>query len=298
MANVVLRITKVENGPPLPPPVPPPIEPTPGTVTPAFLSYPVRRPFTLTGQSDVDLTGFSIIGGTIGITLIDCHRVLIHHVDLADLVGGIYASGCEDIVIEDVRGRNIGDGTIGSGHSNYVQLAETHGGAVRRCRFLGGNTEDMISIWHSGGWDAARPLLIEDNRLQGLVSDTAYAKAWTSDAGTGIIIGDGEGHAFNGNTIVRRNTLLTPGQVGIQHIDGPNIQTYDNTVYGQRRTASNVGMSSWEGVPHAEVYGNRVRWYAADGSENPYWWIDPGVINAHDNDWSAALDPATLTVVL
>jgi hypothetical protein len=31
MADVVLRITKVENGPPLPPPVPPPIEPTPGT---------------------------------------------------------------------------------------------------------------------------------------------------------------------------------------------------------------------------------------------------------------------------
>jgi hypothetical protein len=269
------------------------------TIPAGFLSYTARSPFTLQDVNDIELSYFTIKDfASVGITLRRVKRAYIHHVDLANLVGGIYLDSCEDIIIEDVRGRNIGDGTIGSGHSNYIQFATTRGGAVRRCKFLGGRTEDMISIWHSGGWSSSNPLLIEDNKLQGLVSDTTDAKAWTSSSGTGIIISDGAGHAYNGNVTVRRNTLLTPGQVGIQHIDGPNIKTYSNIVYGQQRSNSNVGMSSWEGTPYAEIYSNQVRWYAAGGNENPYWWVNPAVINEHDNDWHANIDPNSLVVVL
>jgi hypothetical protein len=56
-------------------------------------------------------------------------------------------------------------------------------------------------------------------------------------------------------------------------------------------------MSSWEGNPTAEVYNNQVRWYRNDGSQNPYWW-GYGTINAHDNDWKAAIDPVSLKVTL
>jgi hypothetical protein len=292
LAKAEARITALET------PVvdPPPVDPPPA-VTPAFLARPARQPFAISDATDVELSGFAIRGGVIGVTLRRCRRVWIHDIDLADLVGGIYASECEDVVVEDVRGRNIGDNTIGSGHSNYVQFAETRGGAIRRCRFLGGLTEDMISTWHSGGWDATRPLLIEDNALQGLLADTPEARAWTRTSGTGIIVSDGGGDDKNGWVTVRRNTLLSPGQVGIQLIDGPGIRVHENTVYGERNPRANVGMSSWEGRPLAEVYGNRVRWYKPDGSENPRWW-GYGTVNEHDNDWHADIDPAALRVVL
>ena len=62
-------------------------------------------------------------------------------------------------------------------------------------------------------------------------------------------------------------------------------------------TSPNVGMSSWAGNPTAEVYGNEVRWYRNDGSQNPYWW-GYGTINAHDNNWNAVIDPSSLKVTL
>jgi len=246
----------------------------PSETTP-FLSYPDSEPVVIDGGTGIELSELSIQGGTIAITIRNVTGAYIHDIDFADVVGGIYIYNSTDVVIEDVRGRNVGDGTIGSGHSNYVQFAESVGGAVRRSIFIGGDTEDMISTWHSGG------IVIEDNYLEN--------SSWSSDSGTGIILSDGEGSPNNGNITVRNNVLINPGQVGIQCIDGPNLKVYGNVVFGEARPLSNQPFSSWEGAPVAEVYDNVHRWYKPDGSQTSGWFHVP--VDFHDNIYDPGLDP-------
>jgi hypothetical protein len=261
----------------VPPVDPPPVEPPP-TNEPVFLSRPTSNNVVINGGTDVEITNKTFRGNGgrdnpvgIGITLRNVKRAWIHHNDCADLIGWLYTSNCEDIRVEDNRGRNIGDGTIGAGHSNYIQFADTSGGAIRRNRFQGGWTEDMISTWHSGGWGAGRELIIEDNHIQGLVTDTATTRAWKRGSGTGIILSDGAGNARNGWIILRNNTLLTPGQVGIQIIDGPGLQVLNNIVFGEKRPGNNNPMTTWEGNPSGIATGQRYSWTNDDGSHPAPW---------------------------
>lgn len=277
-------------------PLVPPVDPPPGQ--PAFGARPHSEPIVINGGTDVEVSGKTFADGVIAVTLRNVNRAYIHDCDWLDVVGGVYVSQCTDVRVEDCRGRNVGDGTIGAGHSNHIQFAETTGGAIRRNRFLGGRTEDMCSLWHSGGHGLGAELIVEDNHLQGLVTDIPTARAYTSSSGTGIIISDGAGSPRNGWVIVRRNTLLTPGQVGIQHIDGPGIQTYDNVIYGQFHPKSNNPMTSWEGNPRGEVRNNRYLWTGADGKLKSPWFGGGGSLVVHDNVQDATLDPATLRVVL
>jgi hypothetical protein len=279
------RIAALEAGGPVePPPVePPPVEPPPSGIS--FLGRPAAAPIVRDGGANVLIEGVTIRGSGpgnptgIGITVRNVSgSIVIRDVDLADLVGGIYLYNCRGtLLIDGIRSRNIGNGTIGAGKSNHIQLAECSlAGAIRRNRFLGGRTEDMLSTWHSGGRGAGQELVIEDNALQGLVADTATARAWDSTSGTGIIVSDGAGDARNGWIIVRRNQLLTPGQVGIQVIDGPGLQVYENVVIGERRRQNNNPITSWEGTPKGVVRDNRYRWVNENGSEPAPWFHSGG----------------------
>lgn len=280
--------------PPVEPPPPPPDDGVP------FLSRPARSPFTVDGGTDVELTNFSITGGSvsnpqgIAVTLRNVNGAHIHHIDVANCIGGIYLHNCTDVVIEDYRARNIGNGTKGSGKSNYVQFAESRGGAVRNSTFIGGRTEDMISTWHSGGWGVGNELIIEDNHLEGYLTNQPNARAWISNSGTGIILSDGRGSSKNGHIIVRNNTLINPGQVGIQHIDGPNLKTYGNVVYGEANPRSNQPFASWEGQPQAEVYDNVHRWYKPNGTPTSGWFHV--AVDFHDNTFDPNLDPQRVTL--
>jgi parallel beta-helix repeat protein len=266
--------------------------PTPNTgTTPAFRTRPASPVISLHAPCDnvtISGKGFYDSTGQVAIQLYGCNHVTIKENDFDNVLGGILAQDSTDITITGNRFRNVGDGTIGSGHSNLIQFARTTGGYVANNKGIGGNTEDMFSFYNSGG-TATAPLIVENNHLEGT--------NWSSGSGTGIILGDGA----KGNYItVRHNTFLTPGQVGIQIINGTGHKVYDNTVYSAPRPGQrspNVGMSSYAGNPSAEVWGNRIRWYRNDGSENPYWW-GAGTINAHDNDWHASIEAATLHVIL
>lgn len=276
---------------PTPTPTPrPTATPTPGAI-PAFRTRPGSPVLSYHAPCDnitISGKGFYDSTGTVAIRLYGCNHVTIKDNDFDNDLGGILAEDSTDITVTGNRFRNIGNGTIGSGHSNLIQFARTTGGYVANNKGIGGNTEDMFSFYNSGG-TAANPLIVENNEFEGT--------NWSSGSGTGIILGDGE----KGNYItVRHNTFLTPGQVGIQIINGTGHKVYDNTVYSAPRPGQrtpNVGISSYAGNPSADVYGNRVRWYKNDGTENPYWW-GAGSINAHDNDWHTNIDPATLHVIL
>jgi hypothetical protein len=215
---------------------------------------------------------------SVALTVDGCRNVTIRNNGFNTTVGGIFAINARNVRVTGNRFKNIGNGTIGSGKSNYVQFNNVTGGYIARNRGLGGNTEDMISIYKSSGTSASNPLVIERNRLQGT--------NWTRGSGTGIIVGDGGGGNY---VIVRRNSLLNPGKVGIQLINGRGIRVYRNTLYAAPRSplpSANVGMSSWDGNPSAQVFDNRVYWRRNDRSENPYWW-GHGTIRARDNSWHA-----------
>jgi hypothetical protein len=284
-------------------PVIPP-DPPPPTSRPAFLGRPSSPKISRDGGTDVEISGVTIRGGSlsnpygIGITLRNVNRAWIHDVDLADLIGGIYLYQCVDVIIEDIRSRNIGDGTRGSGHSNHIQYAECTGGAIRRGLFLFGRTEDALSTWHSGGHGPGKEILVEDNRVENGVSDKPYGRAYDSGSGTGVIMSDGAGSGRNGFIIVRRNRFVTPGQVGIQMIDGPGLQVYDNDVLGEKRKQSNNPMTTWEGTPIGENHHNRYYWRDASGNLIEPWFdggVDPQV-NHHDNVQTPGLDATALGV--
>jgi hypothetical protein len=273
----------------------------------SFMGRPASSPIVIDSDPVVLIENKAIQGGSlnspsgIGITIRNVTgQITIRNVDLSDLVGGIYISNCSGtLLIENVRSRNIGDGSIGSGHSNHIQLAGcSFSGYIRYNKFLGGRTEDMLSIWHSGGVGSGQELIVEYNQLQGLVADTSTARAWSSSSGTGIIISDGAGSPNNGNIIVRYNTLLTPGQVGIQHIDGPNIQTYQNTILGEKRANNNNPMTSWEGNPRGEVYNNTYYWTNNDDSHPSPWFDAYGSLNVHNNTSDPTLNATNLQVIL
>jgi uncharacterized protein YkwD len=286
----------------IPTPPPPVITPTP-TTTP-FLGFPTSPALAKSGGG-LEIKNLSFRGGGVALVISNAASPYIHDCDFADAVGAIFLLNCTNVRVERCRFRNIGDGTIGSGHSNYVQLNNCHGGAIRANKAIGGNTEDKISVYKSGGNSATDPLIVEDNELDGLNANTADAKAWTRGSGTGIILGDG---SVGDYIVVRNNTLLRPGQVGIQIIGGIGHQVYGNVLYADPRsplTDNNVGMSSYAGSPQADVHNNRVYWRKNSGVENSHWW-GAGTITDHPssadplrNNWSDhSITPASLEVVL
>ena len=107
------------------------------------------------------------------------------------------------------------------------------------------------------------------------------------------MLGDGGGS----HIVIRDNTFLSPGQVGIGVSGGTDIHVLDNVIYGAQRASSNVGLYVWNQTSGTcsgiEVAGNRVRWYTAAGAENPYWDGSNcgAVAGVSTNDWHAALDP-------
>jgi hypothetical protein len=98
--------------------------------------------------------------------------------------------------------------------------------------------------------------------------------------------------------IVRRNSLLTPGQVGIQHIDGPGIQTYGNVIYAVKRVNNNNPMTSWEGNPRGTVRDNRYCWTNNDGSQPSPWFSAYGSLTVTNNTRDCSIDPSGLRVPL
>jgi hypothetical protein len=254
---------------PTPPPLPDPSSPG------AFLSYPHQPgPTTINGGTNVVVSnktwqGFS---NKTALVISGAHNVYLHDLDFADNGGDIFLVNCTgQIRIEDIRARNTGDGTIGSGHGNVVQLNNTWDdgtGGIRGVNAYGGDTEDMISIFRSGGVDAAHPLVIENNHLESPLSGPL---AWSSGSGTGINLADAGGH----DIIARNNTLLNVGQVGLQINEGTRVHIVNNIVYGAARPASNTGITQWASSPCGcsgnEIAYNRIWWVKSNGTPSSYW---------------------------
>ena len=235
--------------------------------------------------------GFS---GTTGpaITLTNCSDVTVTMCDFDTCIGGVFAINCTNITVTWCRYSEIGDNSIGSGHSNFVQFNNVTGGYIGNNKGKGGLTEDIVSMFVSQGNSVADPIIIENNAFEGT--------DWTSHSGSAFQLGDGGGAYI----LCRNNVVLNPGQTAIGVPSGTNIIVTGNTIYGAEMTASNVGISVWNQYPSfcgsITISDNRVKWFNASGSENPYWNAGNcgAVIGESTNDWHANLDPANLGVTL
>lgn len=252
--------------------------PTTTTTQPAgsFLSYPHQSGRQTFSGSNVVVANKSWVGFTSGacLTVSNATNVWVHDVDFDGCGGAVFLINVTGTVtIENVRARNTGNGSIGSGQGNVVQLNNvfSSAGVIRNVKAYGGDTEDVISIFKSGGTDASHPLVVEDVHVEHPLTGTL---AWSSGSGTCANLADAGGH----DILLRNSTFLNCGSVGIQ-MNEPDARVVatGNTVYGAARTTSNVGLSQWSSgncpstCPGNAYVTNRVFWQKSSGSSNPSW---------------------------
>jgi hypothetical protein len=262
-----------------------------------FLSRTPSGPVTCNGQSNVVISGKQFVGignDQSAIRITNCRNVLITANDFKDDAQSITVVNSTNVEISWNRYQNITGPheRNGTNRANFTQWVSSRGGSIHDNKGIGGDTEDIISIYQSGGIDAAHPLIIEHNAFEGT--------NWTSTSASGAMLGDAGGS----HIAVRNNTLLNPGAAGMGIAGGTGIHITDNTIYGTQRLSSNVGIYTWNQYPGPcsghEIARNKVKWYNAGGAMNPVW--DAGncglIAGVNTNDWYAAIDPATLHVTL
>lgn len=276
-------------------------------MTGAFLHYPNSTPYNLSGQTNVSISAKSFVSSPSqpAIRLTSCTGVHIFDCDFDGTDGGIYLLDCHgQILIEDCRFRNIGFGVLGSGHSNMIQLNQSTDngtGGIRRIRGIGGHTEDMISIYQSGGIDNAHRLVIEDSAFESPLPPDAHA--YVSGSGSAIMLGD-QGGSF---ITCQNNTVLNAGQCGIGNSYADHCSIHANVIYGAQRTHSNVGIAlpfltpSYVGAD--DCSNNRVWWKNAAGADAPLFnGGTAGTITGLSPQTNTLMDativPADLHVVL
>jgi hypothetical protein len=279
---------------PVPTPVPvPTIAPAPGDPWAVpFATRPASAAIRLLNCSNVVIEGktFKDLGaGVIAIRIENCSNVTIRSVDFLNVAEGVYALNSSNIQVIDARYSNItgpAQPRTGANVANFVQFNNVAGGLIDHNKGKGGDTEDIVSVYQSDH------VTVEDNHFEGT--------NWTSGSGSGIALADGGG-SYN---VAQRNILVNPGQVGIFIAGGLNNKILDNTIYGEQRLKSNVGLYVWNQsttpCSGQEVSGNRVFWKNAVGSANPSW--NAGncgtVAGWSTNTWNATLVLSALRVAL
>ncbi len=277
---------------------PPPTPPSPGSPwSVPFLSRTSSGPITCNGQSNVTISGkqFVNIGSDrSSIRITNCNNVVITANDFKDVAQAVTVEDSTNVTISWNRYQNITGPhqRNGTNRANFTQWVNSRGGAIHDNKGVGGDTEDIVSIYKSGGKDAANPLIIERNAFEGT--------NWSSGSGSGMMIGDDGGS----HIIARNNTLLSPGAVGIGIPGGTSIKLLDNIIYGARRSLSNVGIYIWNqyDIPCSghEVARNKVKWFNDTNTVNSSW--NAGncgpIAGWSTNDWNADIDPTDLRVAL
>jgi hypothetical protein len=203
----------------------------------------------------------AIIGPCAGsaIHIQDSRQVAVETSELSDTAAGVYALDSSSISVTDNLITDAGRNPI---QYDKVTLAGNLVSGNRIINVEGSpRTEDSINIYQSGGTGAS-PLVVEDNLV---------FNGGSSLSGSGILVGDNGGS----HTIVRRNTLINPGQAGIGVAGGRNIRVIDNVVYSAPFPWSNVGIYVWDQYEsqcmEIEVNGNTVQWLNGEGEVNAFF---------------------------
>lgn len=289
----------------------------------AFLSYPRQTAIQSYSGSNIEISNRSYVSlsnSKAVLTISNATNVYLHDLDFDSNCGDIFLINVTGkIRIENIRARNTGGPSdicpIGSGHKNVIQLnnswqdapaSDTTAG-IRNVKSYGGQTEDILSFFKSGGRDAAHPLIIENNHLEAPLPPDPLA--WQSGSGTCINTADDEPATGDGghDMIVRNNTLLNCGIVGLQMNRPLRVTDTGNILYGAARPSPNnnaVGLSQWSGHSCSACIdnfytNNRVWWLKPDGTKSSQWFSGTAQITTSGNTLNdTSINPASLKVVL
>lgn len=256
---------------------------SPPPITVPFGSRPPIAAVKYQGVNDVVVSNKTVTGlnaQTRSLTFENCRNITIVDVDLGDPNGGILIATCTGtLTIKNVRAKGCG--------WNVVQLDKvTMSGSISVEALGGTGTEDMISVYSSGGPDAAHPLYVEDCKLQG--------GAFVSQSGSGIMT-ESPGHV-----VVRNNSLLNPGQVGIG-VHGPTVKLQGNRLYsdGLGHPIVRVGIDCADPASAGcEVSGSNADWRNSGGGYEPYSTLtNPYPAGWATNNWQWRATPAEVAAM-
>jgi parallel beta-helix repeat protein len=261
-----------------------------GSSSTTFGSRPRSGPIVLRNCKNVTISNktFKDLGANVNaIRLDNCTNVTIKYVDFINVAEGVYAFNSRNIKVVYSRYHNITGphARVGLNRGNFVQFHDVTGGLIDHNKGKGGDTEDVISLFHSSS------IKVTYNHFEGT--------NWTSSSGSGIAMGDGGGS----NNLAQHNKIVNIGQVGIYIAGGKNNRILNNTIYGAPKTHANVGIYVWNlsggACSGAQVKGNKVYFRKSNGVESGYWSGGGcGTVARSGNDFSAPLSISKLHVKL
>jgi len=263
--------------------------------TATFGNRPASGALSYSGLSNTTISNlyFDGIGNDVAsIRLANCSNVIIEQCDFQDCCEPMVLTNCTNITVRYNRAQNItGPHTRnGSNRGNLIQVVSCGAGIYIGYNIaIGGDTEDIISIYQSNG-TSANPIVVEYNKLRNY--------GYTSSSGSGMMLGDGSGSYI----IARYNTLDTPGQCGIGVPGGNHITITENIVYGAQHTSANVGMyvanySSDSNMNNIVFTNNQVNWKNASGTNNPFYSDgSAGTIDTSSDNFNATIAEPSFTI--
>jgi hypothetical protein len=285
--------------------------PTTTTTSPGgFMSYPLQAcTLSINGGSNIVVSNKSFRGcrGTSAVVIQNATNVYLHDLDFDSNSGDIFlVHDTGQIRIENIRARNTGAGrtTNGSGQGEVIQLNNTFDngtGGISNVSSYGGNTEDQISIFQSGGIDSAHPLVISDVHIESPLPPDALA--WTSGSGTCINLADANTPG-TGHIRLTNSAFLNCGQAGIELNVPTDVIVSGNVIYGAQRATSNVGLTNWAASPCSVCIGNafnnnRVWWVSASGTAAPMFIGPNSTVSTSGNVLQdTTINPGALHVAL
>lgn len=281
--------------------------------------YVAAAVINLSNQSNVTITGKSIIGGTAAaITLSNCHDITISNCKLYNASNvGIYLYNCYNITITGNFITNVTTGVYVDHSANggivvnsnqflnmkgpfprgqFVQFNNVNGSNNQInsnvCENILGqsNPEDAISLYQSNG-TAASPIRVNGNAIRG---------GGPSASGGGIMLGDSGGSYETADG----NTLVNPGQYGMAISGGSHNSITNNLIFGVSQSFTNIGLYvetiGSAAVTNSTVSGNRIKFYNATGTINGAW-LASGITTPSgwtNNNWSADIDASILPATI
>jgi hypothetical protein len=292
---------------------------TPGLFTPAhaanppFGSRPYSPPLSFSGQPVVvrNKTFKNAGPNTDYIDMSDCHQGLMItdcDFDTMDPNGtglrAIYGLNCTGpITFRNLRFKQPAH--------NAMQFDKCHVVGDVYLIYVRGPTaltEDVVSVFQSGGMDANNRLRLHDIHIDGRNPDTGMLD-WISDSGTGIIAVDSAQDINTGFVDIFRNTLLACAQDAIGVPGGHDISITHNIAYSDHNLHSNTAYYVWktggskvrDTITHAY---NRAKWINKMGVSSGCWDDSQNCGGVHPTGWAtnkckdATINPAALGVIL
>ena len=237
-------------------------------------------PFTLSGKSNLVISGDSITGGTIGIQLNNCSNITITNCQFqGQTLFAIYLLGCSNITIKNNYVANVGAGiyaqlctggiNVSSNymlnmkgplpHADFIQFSQVSGAnnliSHNNLEDLPGqsNAEDAINLYKCNG-TAASPITVSYNFIRG---------GGPSTTGSGITVAD-QGGSYE---LVTNNTVINSGYIGMQVAGGTYITMTNNNIYSAAFPYSHLGLGygNYSGVAsnNVTISNNNICWMSA-----------------------------------